>query len=121
MIVSGTGEPTDSGAPPRDPRLRAALLSGLVFPGAGQLGCGRRGRGLAFAFGAGVALLALLRRIVEEVRTSLPADPTLLGIGEILQMAHDIQARAVGALWGWFALLAAIWLASIWDALHIER
>ena len=116
-----TEKQAESGAPQRDARLRAALLSGLVFPGVGQLRYGQRGRGLAFAFGAGVPLLALLRRIVGEVRTSLPPDPSLLGIGEILQMAHAIQARAFGALWGWFALLAAIWLASVWDALRIER
>ena len=60
--------------PRRDRRLKAALLSGLLFPGAGQLRYGQKARGLAFAFGAGVASVALFRRILSEILKSLPQD-----------------------------------------------
>ncbi len=113
-------EPAKASPWTRDPRLRAALLSGLVFPGAGQLAYGRRARGLAFAIGSGVALLALLRRLFSEVLRSLPPDPSLLGVAEIFQLAHEIQGRVVVSLWGWFAVLAALWLASVWDALRLR-
>ena len=114
-------ESAERTAPRYDRRLRAALLSGLVFPGAGQLRYGQRPRGLAFAFGAGVALVALLRRIVSEILKSLPQDPSLLGIVEIFQLSHEVQARAFVALDGWFGLLAAVWLASVWDAYRNMR
>ena len=114
-------EPAQASPRTRDPRLRAALLSALVFPGAGQLAYGQRARGLAFAFGSGVALLALLRRLFSEVLRSLPPDPSLLDLAEIFRLAHEIQGRVVASLSGWFALLAALWLASVWDALRKRR
>ena len=108
--------------PPRpDRRLRAALLSGLLFPGAGQLRYGQKARGLAFAFGAGIATVALFRRIVSEILKSLPQEARLLGTGEIFGLAHEIQARAFGALWGWLVLLATVWIASVWDAYRNAR
>ena len=116
-----TEEMAETSPPRPDRRLRAALLSGLAFPGAGQFRYGLKSRGLAFAFGAGVASVALFRRIVSEVLSSLPQDPSLLGIAEIFQLAHEIQTRAFVAMWGWFGLLATIWLASVWDAYRNVR
>lgn len=116
-----TEEMTGTKAPRRDRRFRAALLSGLLFPGAGQFRYGLKARGLAFAFGAGLASVALLRRIFSEILSSLPEDPSRLGIPETFQLAHEIQARAFGALWGWFGLLASVWIASVWDAYRNVR
>jgi hypothetical protein len=63
--------------PARD-RYRPALLSGLVFPGLGQLATGHPWRALAFG-GSSVALLvAVVLRVMRETQRLLPEDPAAL-------------------------------------------
>lgn len=59
--------------------------------------------------------------MLSEILKSLPQDPSLLGIAEIFQLAHEVQARAFVALGGWVGLLAVVWLASVWDAYRNVR
>lgn len=105
-------------APPRrGGRLRPALLSGLVFPGLGQLVTGHPWRGLAFG-GASVALLAaVVLRVMRETRRLMPEDPVaLLDPALPFRLAVEIhRANASFFLWA-TAGIVGLWLGSIADA-----
>jgi hypothetical protein len=102
--------------------LRPALLSGLVFPGLGQLANRHYGRALALG-GASLALVAvLLRRVVAEASARIPADPdqaaaTLLDDPAWpLHLASEIQ-RANAAFFLWITVaIVAVWALAVWDA-----
>ncbi|MCB1745538.1 MAG: hypothetical protein H6977_00565 [Gammaproteobacteria bacterium] len=103
---------------------KAALLSGLVFPGLGQLYLRRRLRGLLLVIGAGIATWFILSVAVStalelsaEIQSgAVPADVTALTtlIDQRSAAAHA-QAR-----WPTFALLA-LWLGGIADAWYLGR
>lgn len=95
----------------------SVLLSGLVFPGLGQLAHGHPWRGLCFA-GASVALLgAVVVRVAREARRLVPVDPdALLDPALPFRLAAEIhRANASFFLWATLALVA-LWIASIVDA-----
>jgi len=98
-------------------RWKPALLSGLVFPGLGQLANRKPWRALAF-FGATLALLAaFLVRIWNEVQARMPQDPELLlDPGFPLRLADEVQ-RSNAALLFWITCgLLAVWAGSVIDA-----
>ena len=98
-------------------RWRPALLSGLVFPGLGQLVTGHPWRALAFG-GSSVALLvAVVRRVMRETQRLLPDDAVaLLDPALPFRLAVEVhRANASFFLWATLATVA-IWLASIADA-----
>lgn len=103
-------------APARGP-YRGALLSGLVFPGLGQLATGQRWRGLAFA-GPSVALLAaVVVRVMRETERLLPQDAeSLLDPALPFRLAAEVhRANASFFLWATVGIVA-LWLGSIADA-----
>ena len=59
-------------------RLRPVLLSGLVFPGLGQLVTGHPWRALAFGGSSVVLLVAVVVRVVGETQRLLPEDAVSL-------------------------------------------
>jgi hypothetical protein len=92
------------------------LLSGLVFPGLGQLGSGHPVKGLAFALGSLAVVVALVRRVARETLVRLPTD--LAEIDPLLpfRLAHEIH-RDNAAFFLWITLaLVALWAGSIVDA-----
>lgn len=91
-------------------------LSLLVWPGAGQLYCGRRLKGLALIvastlFGLLFAVLAGL-----EVLRALPADPALLDPGNLLWALRRALLQAVPVLALAALPLAAVWIYAVVDA-----
>lgn len=106
--------PTGSGA--RRSRWRSTLLSGIVFPGLGQLASGHPLRGLAFAGATTVALVVLVRRVARETLARMPDDPTAIDPLFPFRLAHEIQ-RDNGAFFFWItAAVLAVWGGSILDA-----
>ena len=98
-------------------RLPPVLLSGLVFPGLGQLVAGRLWRALFFS-ASSVALVAVfVRRVGQETVRLLPEDPVaLLDPALPFRLATEIQ-RANPAFFFWVTLgIVALWLGSILDA-----
>lgn len=92
------------------------LLSGLVFPGLGQIVSGRPGRGLVYALGSLVVLIAVLRRVARETLARLPDDPTAIDPLFPFRLAHEIQADNA-AFFFWLTLaLVALWAGSVVDA-----
>ena len=98
-------------------RSRAVLLSGVVFPGLGQLVTGHPWRALAFA-GPSVALLvAVVARVVRETQRLLPRDElALLDPALPFQLVAGVH-RANAAFFLWATLgIVALWLGSMLDA-----
>ena len=99
-------------------RRRAALLSALVFPGAGQLATGHPWRALAFGGPSAALLVAVVRRVMRETERLLPTDASaLLDPALPFHLAVEVH-RANASFFLWVTLaLVALWLGSIVDCL----
>jgi hypothetical protein len=112
-------------APPRRPspsrRRRPALLSGLVFPGLGQLVSGHPFRGLAFGGGTVVILVLVVRRVARETLARMPQDPSAIDFALPFRLAVEIH-RANAGFFIWATIgVVALWVGSIVDAWYSER
>jgi hypothetical protein len=97
------------------------LLSGLVFPGLGQLTCGRPWRALAFG-GSSVALLgAVVARVMQETQRLMPQEPEeILDPALPFRLAVEIHRQnASFFLWATLAIVA-LWLGSMVDAFFLR-
>ena len=95
---------------------RPVLLSGLVFPGLGQLVSGHPARGLVFAVGSLFVAAALVRRVARETLARLPTDPAEIDPLLPFRLAHEIH-RDNAAFFLWITLaLVALWAGSMVDA-----
>jgi hypothetical protein len=97
-------------------RRRAALLSALVFPGAGQLATGHPWRALAFGGPSAALLVAVVRRVMRETERLLPTDAdALLDPSLPFRLAVEVhRANASFFLWVTLAIFA-FWLGSVVD------
>jgi hypothetical protein len=78
-------------------------------------------RGLAFAVGTVVILVAVLRRVARETLARLPDDPTTIDPLLPFRLAHEIHV-AHAAFFFWLTLaLVALWAGSIVDAWMTSR
>ena len=98
-------------------RTRAALLSGLVFPGLGQLVTGHPWRALAFGGPSAALLVAVVLRVARETERLLPPEPeALLDPALPFRLAAEIH-RANASFFVWVTVgIVALWLGSIADA-----
>jgi diadenosine tetraphosphate (Ap4A) HIT family hydrolase/TM2 domain-containing membrane protein YozV len=119
---SSTAGPAAARSPrPRARPLRAALLSGLVWPGLGQIANGQIAKGVALvALVLGVAAWLVLR-VVSLVLATMPTDTTSFDVFQAYDIATQIQQRNAGALSGSVLLLLAIWAFAIVDAYWSAR
>ncbi len=93
------------------------LLSGLVFPGLGQLTRGHPWRALAFG-GSSVALLvAVVVRVAREAQRLMPIEPEeILDPALPFRLAAEIH-RANASFFFWATLgIVALWVGSMVDA-----
>ncbi|MES2322729.1 MAG: hypothetical protein V4633_10745 [Pseudomonadota bacterium] len=104
--------------------MKAALLSGLVFPGAGQLYLGLRWRGLLFMLPAAAAATHFLytawdlsQLILAELRSGrMVPDPLTIA------MRLEQQGQQVSPLVSVAALVMIVcWIASTIDAWYLGR
>jgi len=106
-----------------DQASKAALLSALVFPGAGQFYLRRYGRGVLLAAGTAVALYVVVMRALYVVQTllerlqggQLPPDIASL----TLQVMTELQAQGGGMRVASLALLV-LWVFGILDAHRVR-
>jgi hypothetical protein len=110
-----------SSASRRRGRWRSVWLSGLVFPGLGQLMCGRPLRGLAFATGSLIVAVALVLRVARETLARLPTDLAEFDPLLPLRLAHEIQRDNAGFFFWITLVLVALWAGSIADAWWTSR
>ncbi|MFP5392874.1 MAG: hypothetical protein ACLGI6_15225 [Gammaproteobacteria bacterium] len=101
----------------------AALLSGLVFPGAGQLFLRRPKRALCFLVPAAVAVvffvssvLARASAIVDQITAgTLPLDPATI-LAEVSRQDSGSSLDTLCAI-----VMIGCWLASIVDAYRLGK
>jgi len=103
--------------PPARGPWRPVLLSGLVFPGLGQLTVGHPWRALAFG-GSSVALLvAVVARVMRESPRLMPQElEALLDPALPFRLAVEMH-RQNASFFFWATLgIVALWLGSMADA-----
>jgi len=109
--------PTDQ----KDPALRAALLSALVCPGAGQIRNRQYAKGLAILGAVLVTAGLLFVRMLTEVLRALPTDGTLVDPLSAWDLAREIQERNHGEFLGFSLALLALWLYATVDGWLVAR
>jgi hypothetical protein len=92
------------------------LLSGLLWPGAGQIHNRDYGKGALLIGATLIAAVGLIARLVREVLRGLPEDTTAFDPLSILAMVEDIQRRNAGFFLGFTLVLTALWVYGIVDA-----
>ncbi|HET6489587.1 MAG TPA: hypothetical protein VFG28_07470 [Syntrophales bacterium] len=96
--------------------LKAALLSGLVFPGAGQVYLGLRMRGSAFIIAVILIFAYVIIHItVQAYREIKAAAATGVAI-DIPAVQQSVAASSDAATTAALALLVLLWIAAILDA-----
>ena len=100
---------------------RAALLSGLVFPGLGQLVAGRPWRALFFSGASAGLLVAVVARVVRETQRLLPDEAeALLDPALPFRLAVEVhRANAPFFLWATLGIVA-LWLGSVAEAVRAD-
>ena len=98
-------------------RWRPVLLSGLVFPGLGQLVTGHPWRALGFAGSSAALLVAVVARVFRETQRLLPEDEaSLLDPALPFRLALEVhRANADFFLWATLGIVA-LWIGSMADA-----
>lgn len=107
-----------------DRSVVALLLSGLVFPGAGQVYLRRRARACLFIVPALVAAGYFFKQVMdtasplvdEVLRGALPADPVL--IAERLHQQGEVASPMMNIA---ATVMVVCWLASVVDAWLLGR
>ena|SRR5471032_2363927 len=105
------------------PSIKAALISGLVFPGLGHLVLKQAARGCIFMLPAAVAVIYLLRQILQLIDTlttelnsgALPLDPVLI-LDRIHASGIDNTSTNLASL-----ICLLCWIGSIVDALWLGQ
>jgi len=92
-------------------------LSGLVFPGLGQLVTGHVWRALAFGGSSAAVLVVVVLRVMRETQRLMPEDPVaLLDPALPFRLVVEVH-RANAAFFLWATLgIVALWAGSIADA-----
>ena len=102
------------------------LLSGLVYPGLGQLLAGLKPSGLIFVLGTSVGLIVLFYRLMQRAyRLMEQAIPRLADEALDLQTLKDLVERCSAGGWGVEVIcligITGCWLLAIVHAYFIGR
>ncbi|MBT8332677.1 MAG: hypothetical protein KJP06_10175 [Deltaproteobacteria bacterium] len=105
---------------------RGMLLSGLVYPGVGQLLSGHKRSGLLFVLGTSIGLIILFYRLMQRVyRFVEQVLPELVDEAQDLQSLKQLIERSSAGGWGieniCLILIAGCWLAAIVHAYFVGK
>ena len=105
--------------------IKGALLSGLVYPGLGQISLKYYLRGVAFLLAATLGLVAAVvqaTRIALEIIENLDLGQGTMGVEQIFQASHQAVAEAhTGRFKIAMALILLSWVISTVDAYLLGR
>jgi len=113
--------PGDATGAPRTRPLRPVLLSGLVFPGLGQLVSGHALRGLVFGLGNLAVAVALVHRVARETLARLPTDPAQMDPFLPFRLAQEIHRDNASFFFWVTVVLVVLWGGSVIDAWLCSR
>ena len=105
--------------------MRAALVSGLLYPGLGQIILKRYRRGLLLMFSVSLCLLAMVVNIVQQLRALLAPlqsagePPDAAAIADVLSQASAIASSPAIGFASWALLFG--WIFGIVDAYRIGK
>jgi hypothetical protein len=104
---------------------KGLLLSGLVFPGLGQLVLGRRKRGIVFMLAVVACLIVIVQQATHQALAMLDkiqASGAALDMATISGAAAQASANTdSGVIPLVFVTLMAVWIAASVDAYRIGR
>jgi diadenosine tetraphosphate (Ap4A) HIT family hydrolase len=115
-VLARLAAPPAAEQPARSRPLRAALLSALVCPGAGQIHNREYGKGVLLIGATLITAIWLIVRLVREVLGGLPEDMATFDPLSVLAMVEEVQRRNAGFFLGFTLLLTALWIYGIVDA-----
>ena len=99
----------------------AVLLSGLLWPGAGQLRNGEWGKGLLLALGGAVVFGRFAWRVAEEALGAMLEAPAPMDLSQMVQLAEEIRARNAPEFSVLTFFLLLFWAGSVFDAWRVAR
>lgn len=99
----------------------AVLLSGLLWPGAGQLRNGEWGKGLLFALGGALVFARFAWRVAVEALGAMLEAPAPMDLPQMIRLAEEIRARNAPELGVLTFFLVLLWTASVFDAWRTAR
>lgn len=105
---------------------RAMILSGLVYPGVGQLLCGHKPSGLIFVLGTSAGLIVLFYRLVQRAYGFMEQVlPGLANEAQDLQSLKQLIERSLAGGWGaeiiCLIIITGCWLAAIVHAYFVGK
>src|SRR5438128_7244387 len=109
-------------ASPKRPRpFMAVILSGLVWPGAGQIYNGQIAKGAAIIAASAACGLAFAWTVARLVMASIPEDLVTVDAAQIQVLVEQVMASGVGMLRLETAAVVLIWVVSVVDAYLVAR
>jgi TM2 domain-containing membrane protein YozV len=96
--------------------VKAALLSGLVFPGTGQLYLGQRRRGWALIFSVLLIFVYIVIHMTVQAYREIAAAAAQGFAIDMTALQKAVAASSDTVTTAGLALLVLIWLAAIIDA-----
>jgi len=104
--------------------LKGALLSGLVFPGMGQIALKRYKRGIALILATMIGMIAMIAKGVQialGTLDKLAADGGVIDMNTMTAATRAVTASDSLILNGAFFLIVTCWIFGIIDAYFIGR
>ncbi|MEW6441032.1 MAG: hypothetical protein AB1640_08875 [bacterium] len=104
--------------------FKAALVSGVVFPGAGQILLRRQGRGILImaAVLAGLAVIArTAARTAIAVMQQIDLENTVIDTAALVRLAVESSHQAASTYAGSLVWVVGLWIFSVLDAYRLGR
>jgi diadenosine tetraphosphate (Ap4A) HIT family hydrolase len=115
-IHARLGERSVEGSP-----WTAVLLSGLLWPGAGQIRNGEWGKGLLFALGGALVFGRFAWRVAVAALGAMIEAPAPMDLPQMIRLAEQIRSRNAPELGVLTFFLVLVWTASVFDAWGTAR
>lgn len=105
--------------------VKAALLSGLIFPGVGQISIGRKKRGWFFILGSCILFYLIISTIIEQATSiveKMQKDDVALDMESITKQTSELVAFTDNTFLNTLLILLILsWFISILDAYLIGK